>query len=163
MTGSKTTEPAVTSASRASPAGASGDSSVASAMAPAAPARPTTSAPARPSTTKSLGRTPTADRDRWSARSLAACLATAWPSTASPASAASAASTHQPTACGLIEPCTAAASLSSPSVPSTCSERALASKAFRSAAPCLSRTKYTGSSGTRGFTVLANAAVGNRS
>ena len=53
------------------------------------------------------------------------------------------ASTHQPTACGLMARCTAAASMSRSSAPSDPSGRIWLSKAAWSAAPCRSRRRRT--------------------
>ena len=134
--GSISTAPGDPVASRASPTGVSGDSRVARATAPAAPTVPMMAARIRPIATDCHGRRPNAARAWRSSCSVTNCRAAACPMTARPARAARAASTPQPTACGLIAPCTAAASKSRSSGGTGSSGRSWLSKAGRSAAPC---------------------------
>ncbi len=138
--GSTATAPGSLIASLASPTGVSGESDAARPTAPAAPTAPMTAARARPSATNCLVRRPSAARGWRSSASTTNCRAAACPITASPASAASQASAHQPAACGLIPRCTAPASAPRSSVPSGCSGRSRLSNPGRSAAPRLSRT-----------------------
>ena len=76
---------------------------LASTTATTAPARPTTRFRAMSTTKSSRPDMPTAIRVGWSSLSTALWRARAWPTTASPTSAASAARIHHPTACGWID------------------------------------------------------------
>ena len=105
--------PVESSASRASPRGAMGDKATARITAPTAPTTPTTSVRAMPRATSCRFDIPTADRAGWSSLSTSLCRASAWPTTARPTSAASAARIHHPTAWGWIDASIVAATPSS--------------------------------------------------
>ena len=96
-----------------------GDNKVAITTAPTAPARPTTRFRAMPRAKSSRPDMPTATRVGWSSLSTALWRARAWPTTASPTSAASAARIHHPTACGWMDPWIVAAAPSSLEAPTS--------------------------------------------
>ena len=138
--------PVESSASRASPRGAMGDNNVAITTAPAAPARPTTRFRAMSSAKSSRPDMPTATSVGWSSLSTALWRASAWPTTASPTSAASAARIHHPTACGWMDPWIVAAVPSSVEAPTSplprFSDLSWLSNWGMPAAPWRRRTKY---------------------